>query len=318
MSLPPLDVSTLVPYTLAYSNQCWHEAMCWRSALQGLENCEWHVSGVDKHFHCGLERDTQQQVWRYLPADSVVLEVGSRYGTVSCTILKRQSYSGLRVSVEPDLFAFETFLQPNVRTNRCAGVQIHGVVSSSRAAFSHGSGYGGAATAAANGTVPGHSINWLESQLQHRTAFTALFLDCEGCALAFLNEHASFVRRPTLQHIFLELDQNQADLPQVLRLLCAAGFMLLASDPNLTCCPRILHLVFQRDSSRVVDRAEKGACASMLALSAAFEKRARWVTEVVEEHQKLSDFAGRIFTQPQPLPASERGRIREKAVDGKI
>ena len=305
--MPPLlDTSALVPYTLAYNNVCWHEAMCF-PIIEGAE-CTWHAAGVDEAFHCGLERDTQAQVWRHLPVDSVVLEVGSRYGTVSCTISKRQRYSGWRVSVEPDEDAFHRFLQVNVRANRCAGVQVNGVVSNSRAAFSSGAGYGGAAMAAPGGTIPGYNISSLQSLLPTSRRFTALFLDCEGCALAFLTEQADLLRGPHLEHIFLELDQRQGDLRKVLRRLCAHGFELLASDPNLTCCPTILHLVFQRASSRGSDEPSRdpagsaatsmrgrAGCSSMLALATNFEKRAQWTAREAEEHAQLGTFAWRVF-----------------------
>ena len=288
LSSLPVDASALIPYTLAYNNQCWHEAMAY--------NNTWLAAGVDSHFHCGLERDTQKQIWLHLPIDSVVLEVGSRYGTMSCTIAKRQKYSGLRVSVEPDRRAFDKFLQVNARANRCAGVNVHGVVSASRAAFTSGAGYGGAATSAVHGAIPGYNITALQSRLAARRPFTALFLDCEGCTLAFLNEHAAFLRHPSLERVFIELDQNQAELAKVLRRLCAYGFELRASDPNLTCCPTILHLVFERARGADASTSSTRHCPSSLSLSANFQRRAHWSAAEVSESQRLGAFAGRVFS----------------------
>ena len=178
-----------------------------------------------------------------------------------------------------------------------ARVNVHGVVSASRAAFTSGAGYGGAATSAVHGAIPGYNITALQSRLAARRPFTALFLDCEGCTLAFLNEHAAFLRHPSLERVFIELDQNQAELAKVLRRLCAYGFELRASDPNLTCCPTILHLVFER-AARGADASTSSTrhCPSSLSLSANFQRRAHWSAAEVSESQRLGAFAGRVFS----------------------
>jgi FkbM family methyltransferase len=81
---------------------------------------------------CGVERDTQRQIMEHLSENSVVLEVGARYGTVSCAISKQLGYSGLRVSIEPDADAFNT-LNANADRNNCNGLQVNGVVSQTNA-----------------------------------------------------------------------------------------------------------------------------------------------------------------------------------------
>ena len=67
--------------------------------------------------------------------DSAVLEVGSRYGTVSYTISKRQQQSGFRVSVEPDRNAKLNYLDVNTQNNNCAGLNVCGVVGKSNASL---------------------------------------------------------------------------------------------------------------------------------------------------------------------------------------
>lgn len=67
-----IDTSVHVPFSFAKQSSCWHSAMC-RPAPTGT--CFWHnVPSAD--FKCGLERDTQRQVWQFMDPMSVVLEVG--------------------------------------------------------------------------------------------------------------------------------------------------------------------------------------------------------------------------------------------------
>ena len=118
--LPLSERVAHLPFSDETRATCWNDAMCWNGA-----NCSFVQA---PGFYCGVERDTQRQLWQHMPRDAVVLEIGGRYGTVSCAIAKRQQYSGMRVTVEPDKLAFEKYLQPNVRRNGCAGTQVRGVV----------------------------------------------------------------------------------------------------------------------------------------------------------------------------------------------
>jgi precorrin-6B methylase 2 len=75
-----------------------------------------------------LAPEPLKDVWRFVPPGSTVLEMGARYGTVSCAISRRQHNSGLRVSLEPSPSAYQ-ILYRNTRANGCEGLNIHGVVS---------------------------------------------------------------------------------------------------------------------------------------------------------------------------------------------
>lgn len=56
------------PFSHATRKACWHEAMC-----DG--QCSFVASSA---FHCGVERDTQRQLWRFMARDAIVLEIGVR------------------------------------------------------------------------------------------------------------------------------------------------------------------------------------------------------------------------------------------------
>ena len=260
-----VDTAGHFPFSDETRRSCWHEAMCKPSP----SGCKFNATGQDGAFLCGLERDTQRQIWHHMPVDSIVLEVGSRYGTVSCTISKRQRYSGMRVSVEPDQRAFNKFLTVNVRQNGCAGKQARGVVDNMRASFKGGTGfYGRVAAPDASGGIPAWSIPALQKKLPRGPGgelakFSVLVLDCEGCAFRFIQVHEPFMRSPALRQVYLEADWSDADplksrswearyKGDFVARMCDFGFDLLAVDPNLTGFYQKLadnpmyHVVFQR------------------------------------------------------------------------
>jgi len=224
-----------------WDQNCWKEAMC----AQQID-CKFEGPGI----LCGLERDTQRQIIEYMSSSSNVLEVGSRYGTVSCAISKRQKFSGARLSVEPDAIALQS-LNANVKRNACAGIQVHGVVSKTPAS-QPGSGYGVAAVPDLKGTIPNFSVNELEKQLGDHLGraapFDTLFVDCEGCFFNFIKEQSDFLRSEHLKQVFLEADIEKWDVykKDILPKMCELGFEVQADEINTTCCPDIHHLVFRR------------------------------------------------------------------------
>ena len=281
--MPVFGHGALVPFSQQFKATCWHAAMCPPSDQPG-KRCEWKFSATqegrrqaDRGFRCGMERDTQKQIWKYMAPDSVVLELGSRFGTVSCTISKRQQYTGLRLSVEADWHAYTHFLQPNVDANSCAGMQVFGLVGrrrgsspgsrilpwSSRGSHTATNSHYGARFAAdgagdANASIPNFRIAELEQKLAAnvgRTSleFTVLFIDCEGCGFQLLHDEAEFFRRDSLRQVYLEADIGGSMEPiwknytqEFMPRMCHFGFDVIAADPNLASNPEIMHVIFER------------------------------------------------------------------------
>ena len=102
-------------------DRCWVERVCKDGTSP--RSCQFRGRSA----HCGLERHAIKDVWRYVPVGSTALELGARYGTVSCALSKRQNYSGLRVSVEPDPSAFAA-MDTNARAHGCDGLNARGLV----------------------------------------------------------------------------------------------------------------------------------------------------------------------------------------------
>lgn len=279
------------PFSNDTRTTCWHEAMC-----EG--RCHFvNAPG----FYCGVERDTQRQLWTYMPRTAIVLEVGGRYGTVSCTISRRQQQSGLRVTVEPDAHALAHYLKPNIAANKCAGREVWGVVDRHNGSLPQGGSYGTYAHPSKRGEIPALSVSRLERMLPRQPAaraavslaesverprFSVLILDCEGCAFRFISEQRRFLRSRSLHQVYLEADGRAAGAAWLeyetvlIPAMCELGFDILEYAPNLTGNLKhlddfpIAHMVFQRG----------GKCASPHLASQRQPSKALSVRLGLEEH----------------------------------
>ena len=240
---------------------CWTEKAC-PAEMKG--GCVWEGKGLV----CGMERDTQRQTHEWLPPDSTVLEVGSRFGTVSCTISTVQKNSGKRLSIEPDALAFLD-LERNIERNMCRGIQVNGVVSHENAKLPGGGSYGTGAISSKKGEIRGYTPNDLEKILSNRVGqplkFDTLYIDCEGCAFKFISEWPELMRQ--VKMVFLEADGGgyMKFLREFVPLMCAYGFDVVEDEINHTCCPGLHHVVFERT----------GPCAAQVHQCAVSPKR--WV-----------------------------------------
>ena len=216
------------------AQQCWASRMC-----DGPCNFS---GGADLvcdtcHFNswlCGIERHPINDIYTYLPPSAVVLELGARYGTVSCAISHRQAKSGLRLSLEPDATAYKIH-SANVRANGCAGHTLL-AAASRKPLFKHPT---------LRATSPKPSGNFLRTEncsagceqrktysvpqladvlsqrVGHRVQFDSLVVDCEGCFMALLEDEADFLRDPILERIFYEVDERN---PKLIERVCSFGF----------------------------------------------------------------------------------------------
>lgn len=78
--------------------------------------------------HNSIETVEQKQAWEFIPEDGTVLELGARYGTVSCTINRKLKDKKRQVSVEPDLKILSA-LYKNKEINCCEFTIYGGIIS---------------------------------------------------------------------------------------------------------------------------------------------------------------------------------------------
>jgi hypothetical protein len=215
-----------------------------------------------------LATEPLQDVWRYVPPGSTVLEMGARYGTVSCAISRRQHNSGLRVSLEPSPSAYE-ILNRNTRANGCEGLNIHGVVAQ-RHVFNSSGNYNNQMIGNVgrdSHEVPRFNISGLATLLSKRMgrpiSFDTLVLDCEDCTRTLLHEEASFFADQRLKTIVYEADERS---PELILHICTLGFGVVSNQ--LDCLyPRwnLTQLVFVRGAGLPCPVTPDGSSAKVVA-----------------------------------------------------
>lgn len=141
--------------------------------------------------HLEYERDEQLLASKYISPDDTVLELGARYGSVSCIINKILKNKTHQVAVEPDKTVWDA-LERNKRENQCEFIIYKGIVSSKSYDLKL-NGYGSTVditnTITTMDTI--HVDNISLEELQNRTGlkFNVLVADCEGFLEVFLKEN---------------------------------------------------------------------------------------------------------------------------------
>jgi FkbM family methyltransferase len=158
--------------------------------------------------HLEYERDEQLLVSHYIKENDVVLELGARYGSVSCIINKILKNKKNQVSVEPDNTVWEA-LERTKRENKCDFLIYKGIVSSNKYDLKL-NGYG--STVDITNTISNmqtiSSANMSLADLQSTTGlkFNVLVADCEGFLETFLEENKFLYKQ--LDLILFECDRS--------------------------------------------------------------------------------------------------------------
>lgn len=152
--------------------------------------------------HTIAEVDEQKHAKEYISSNDVVLELGARYGTVSCAINKNLSNPRNQVSVEPDEDVWEA-LEINRSANGCDFQIFKGVISRIPVSISK-EGY-------ATSTLPAEKSNVYTCTLEQLEAacglrFTVLVADCEGFLEQFFDENPKLYDQ--LRMVLFEKDQQ--------------------------------------------------------------------------------------------------------------
>jgi len=136
------------------------------------------------------ERKEQELAKQYIQANDVVLELGARYGSVSCVINSKLNCKTNQVVVEPDARVWGA-LERNRDANGCGFHIVKGFLSSKRLGLTrlntyHG-GYGTTFIDQENSTIPSFTLEDIP-----KLKFNVLVADCEGFLERFFDENPSF------------------------------------------------------------------------------------------------------------------------------
>jgi len=180
---------------------------------------------------CHIENNSRDMVRQYLPATATCLEVGARYGSVSCVIATMQHQSGKVVSVESD-FAVWGALDKNLKTYGCNVHVLKGVVGTTPVTIEK-LGYGSRtqASASTNATqakvVPAYPLAKVEQAFNMH--FDTLVVDCEGCFPTLLRENPELVQQVSLIIVEAHADRpTDSEEQSVAELQSKFGFQVVA------------------------------------------------------------------------------------------
>lgn len=150
-----------------------------------------------------VEYPEQKLASKLIRHDDVVLELGARYGSVSCTINRILSIKTNQVSVEPDLNV-AVALEKNKIINDCEFHIINGFISKTKKNLHH-YGYGSLEYIDNNSTIPSFSLEDIKNKT-NIDKFNVLVADCEGCLCGFFSENPNFYDE--LELIIFEKDYS--------------------------------------------------------------------------------------------------------------
>jgi hypothetical protein len=150
-----------------------------------------HASSSHVHYQstaqCSIELIEHKLVQKYINSSSIVLEIGGRYGTTSCTIASQLNNNGQLVVVEPDPRVWKS-LDLNRQSHFCNFYFVKKPIGNSSVQIV-GKNYDSISL-----PISGHHQN-LPFDLSHRPnyynyldlekvvklTFNTLLIDCEGC-----------------------------------------------------------------------------------------------------------------------------------------
>jgi len=174
--------------------------------------------------HHAVEKEEQDIANKYIPQDAVVLELGARFGSVSCTINKRLRNKKNQVSVEPDQRVWAN-LKANKLKNYCDFHILEGAISKRNLNLSF-SGYATRSVAASEGTVKTFTLEEVESKYNLR--FDTLVADCEGFLEQFFDENPSLYDQ--LKLVTFEKDfPDKCNYKKIMDRLLSSGFKNLVT-----------------------------------------------------------------------------------------
>jgi FkbM family methyltransferase len=153
------------------------------------QKCRWGPGFVDENGNlvdvCIFERTEQYIANTHIEPDNVVLELGARYGTVSCIINKRLSNPFNQVSVEPEKNVWHA-LQTNREKHGCSFHILRGFISNKIMSLNKSS-YDAMGVPSETSDIPSYSLASVEKHFGLK--FDTLVVDCEGCLETFLNRN---------------------------------------------------------------------------------------------------------------------------------
>jgi len=191
-----------------------------------------------------LEKTEQELAEQYIKENDRVLELGARYGSVSCIINSKLKCKTNQVVVEPDDRVWDA-LERNKLANKCNFHIVKGFVSTKKLDLTeldywHG-GYGATFIENKDTKIPSFTLS--EIQAKHNVSFNVLVADCEGFLEVFFDENPELY--DSLRLVLFEADYaEKCNYEKIRNALKRKGFVeLLNGHQNVWIKPEGIQLV---------------------------------------------------------------------------
>lgn len=175
--------------------------------------------------HLQVERKEQILADTYVEAEDCVLELGARYGTVSCATNIKLSNKKNHVVVEPDQRVWKA-LEENRDMNLCEFHIVKGFVSRKKMELvdvDSWRGYGAKSAEVETSRIPSYSLEEI-CELYDIEKFNVLIADCEGFLEKFLDENPGFL--DGLRLIIFEKDNpKECNYRRIKKMLAEKGMV---------------------------------------------------------------------------------------------
>jgi FkbM family methyltransferase len=175
-----------------------------------------------------VEIKFQQLVKEHIKSDDIVLELGARYGSLSCCINKKLKVKTNQVVVEPDQRVWES-LESNKRINNCEFHIVKGFVSNSKLELTDHlsyNGYGTTTVKSEKSLIPSYTLGSVQKQFG--LTFNVLVADCEGFLQTFFDENPEIIGG--LRLILFEASRpNICDYSKIIKMLKDCNFKELVN-----------------------------------------------------------------------------------------
>lgn len=176
-----------------------------------------------------IERDEQNLVRQYIKKDDIVLELGARYGSVSCAINFKLNNKNNQVSVEPDNRVWKS-LKRNKEYNKCNFNIVEGFISNKKLSLINKNdwidGYAATSIEDINSNIPSYTLDEIKNK--YNLKFNVLVADCEGFLETFFDENPDFYNE--LRMIIFEADYDtKCNYNKIKQNLESKGFQKILS-----------------------------------------------------------------------------------------
>ena len=182
--------------------------------------------------HNKYETIEQNLVKEFIDKNDIVLELGARYGTVSCLINTLIKEKKNQVVVEPDKRVWEA-LEKNKRINNCEFNIVNGFISNKKMSLERTEhicqgnfdlkGYGSTFIINNNSEIENYTLD--EIQKKYNLIFNTLVIDCEGFFQEFLEQNNNIFYEQIKKIIIEEDYKEKCDYNQINNILKKKNFI---------------------------------------------------------------------------------------------